>query len=136
MLKRTRPNRASRLRSEAAYRRLNAELAQEAYIRNWYPKTNPADCQHTLSFCPNIEQGDMTRVCEDCGVGLDASHQNITDAGVSGASNGFLKSLQEVHRLRRLVHHIGLIVQDDNCDSFDNCQSVQELLDAYREQSK
>lgn len=72
----------------------------------WTPPTQPVDtCDHSLTYCPNLGQGDTTRFCEYCGLEYDG-YDTIRGEGYATLPRVSLERLQELHNLRRLVHRI------------------------------
>lgn len=69
-------------RSNRRYENLCREWDAEQAVRDWYPKADPKTCKHSTSFCPFMRDGNMMRVCEDCGVEVDMSHK-VIGKGVS-----------------------------------------------------
>ena len=110
----------------------------------WTPPTQPVDtCDHSLTYCPNLSQGDTTRFCEYCGLEYDGQ-DTIRGEGYATLPRLTLERLQELHNLRRLVHRIAfeaattevLEAVTPGPAHVDAVQTIDRLIREYREAAK
>lgn len=69
------------------------------------PTVQPDVCDHSLTYCPNLGQGDTTRFCEYCGIEFDG-YDTVKGAGYATMPMLTPERLQELHNLRTLVRNI------------------------------
>lgn len=64
--------------SRRKYERQDREAAALQADRSWYPRVDPLNCSHSITWIPDLAWDSTAtsgmRVCEDCGVQCDSQH--------------------------------------------------------------
>ena len=92
--------------SQRKHDRLDREAEALRADRAWYPRVDPLNCTHGLTWIPDMAYGATggMRVCEDCGVQTDSQHNVIGKGYRDSMTEEALANVQRLQQDRIAAH--------------------------------
>lgn len=100
--------------SQRRHERLDREDAALRADRAWYPRVDPLNCSHGLTWIPDMAFGATggMRVCEDCGVQCDSQHTVVGKGYRYELTDEALATVQRLQQDAIAAHRAMLDAQD------------------------